>query len=123
MSIFSKETTNIYHVVELDRDSRLPEITADLRESLKALALNPAFNYLLQRFRVKKSAMEATLREGFKLDEQQLRYCQAGIFWAGEIERDLKSLTQTATQSRPATRDELSEFKKIASAIQLVGQD
>lgn len=123
MSLFSKEPNHIYHVIELDRDSRLPEITGDLRESLKALALNPAFNYLLQRFRVKKAAMESTLREGFKLDEQQLRYCQAGIFWAGEIERDLKSLTQTATQSRPAKRDELEEFKKISSAIQLVGQE
>lgn len=111
------------HVIELDRDSKLPELTGDLREALRALALSPAFTYLMHRFRVKKAAMETTLREGFKLDEQQLRYCQAGIWWAGEIERDIKSLTQAPSQTRPAVRDELEEFKKIASAVQLVGQE
>jgi hypothetical protein len=121
--MFKTETEHIYHVVELDRDSKLPELTGDLRESLKTLENNPAFNYIVRRFRVKKAAMEATLREGFKLDEQQLRYCQAGIYWAGEIERDIKSLTQVQTQSRPAVRDELEEFRKISSAIQLVGQE
>jgi hypothetical protein len=76
----------------------------------------------MQRFRVKKAAMESTLREGFKLDEQQLRYCQAGIYWAGEIERDIQALTQEQPQRRPAKIDELEEFKRISSAINLVGQ-
>lgn len=123
MDIFNREPKHIYHVIELDRNTKLPELTGDLRESLKSLALQPAFQYLLQRFRVKKAAMESTLREGFKLDEQQLRYCQAGIYWAGELERDIQSLTQVATQSRPVQYDELAEFRKISQAIELVGQD
>ena len=121
MNLFKREP--IYHVVEIDKSTKLPELTGDLRESLRTLALLPAFQYLLQRFRVKKAAMESTLREGFKLDEQQLRYCQAGIYWAGEIERDIKLLTQDVTQSRPAQVDELEEFRKISKAINLVGQD
>ena len=121
MNLFKREP--ICHVVEIDKSTKLPELTGDLRESLRTLALLPAFQYLLQRFRVKKAAMESTLREGFKLDEQQLRYCQAGIYWAGEIERDIKLLTQDVTQSRPAQVDELEEFRKISKAINLVGQD
>jgi hypothetical protein len=77
----------------------------------------------MQRFRIKKAAMETTLREGFKLDEQQLRYCQAGIYWAGEFERDIQILTQEQPQRRPAHIDEMSEFKRIHNAISLVGQD
>ena len=83
MSLFKGETEHHYHVIEFDKTTKLPELTGDLRESLKTLAIQPAFQYLMQRFRIKKAAMETTLREGFKLDEQQLRYCQAGIYWAG----------------------------------------
>jgi len=112
-----------YHVVELDKTTKLPELTGDLRDSLKSLALQPAFQYLIQRFRVKKAAMESTLREGFKLDEQQLRYCQAGIFWAGELERDIQILTQEQPTRRPAKEDELAEFKRISHSIELIGQE
>lgn len=123
MNLFKKETEHHYHVVELDRTTKLPELTGDLRESLKTLSMLPAFNYLMQRFRVKKAAMEATLREGFKLDEQQLRYCQAGIYWAAELERDIKLLTQEQPQTRPAAVDELEAFKQVAKSITLVGQN
>lgn len=123
MNLFKREPEHIYHVVEFDKQTKLPELTGDLRESLKTLALQPAFQYLMQRFRVKKAAMESTLREGFKLDEQQLRYCQAGIYWAGEIERDIKLLTQEQPQRRPAQVDELEEFRKVARSISLIGDD
>ena len=118
-----REVEHHYHVVEYDRNTKLPELTGDLRESLRTLATTPGFQYLMQRFRVKKAAMETTLREGFKLDEQQLRYCQAGIFWSGEIERDIQILTQEQPQRRPAAIDELEEFKRINRSISLVGQD
>lgn len=121
MNPFKRELEHVYHVVEIDRGSKLPELTGDLRESLKTLAMLPAFQYLMQRFRFKKAAMETTLREGFKLDEQQLRYCQAGIYWAGEIERDIKILTQEQPQRRPATVDESEAFKNISKAITLIG--
>lgn len=122
MNLFSKPE-HIYHVVEIDKSTKLPELSGDLRESLKTLSLLPGFQYLMQRFRVKKAAMEATLREGFKLDEQQLRYCQSGIYWAGEIERDIKILTQEQPQRRPASVDEMAEFKKVSNSITLIGQD
>lgn len=120
MNLFKRD---IYHVVELDKATKLPELTGDLKESLKTLSMLPAFQYIMQRFRIKKAAMEASLREGFKLDTEQLRYLQAGIFWAGEIERDLKTLTQERTQSRPATEDEMAQFKRIADSISLIGQE
>jgi len=123
MNLFKREPEHHYHVIEFDKSTKLPELTGDLRESLKTLALLPAFQYLMQRFRVKKAAMESTLREGFKLDEQQLRYCQAGIYWAGEIERDIKLLTQDQSQARPAKVDEMEEFRKVARSITLIGQD
>ena len=123
MNFWKRESTHHYHVVELDKSTKLPELTGDLRSALQTLALQPAFQYLMQRFRVKKAAMEGTLREGFKLDETQLRYCQAGIYWAGEIERDIKLLTQEQPTTRPASVDELESFRRVSKAITLVGQD
>ena len=123
MNLLKGKTEHHYHVIEFDKSTKLPELTGDLRESLKTLALLPAFQYLMQRFRVKKAAMETTLREGFKLDEQQLRYCQAGIYWAGELERDIKLLTQEQPSTRLPVADELAAFKQVAKAITLVGQN
>jgi hypothetical protein len=120
--MFKREAVNNYYIVEVEKGTKLPELTNDLKESLKTLALTPAFQYLMQRFRVKKAAMESTLKEGFKLDELQLRYCQAGIYWAGEIERDLQTLTQEQRTQRAPLPDELSEFRKINRSIELVGQ-
>jgi hypothetical protein len=123
MSLFKRETEHHYHIVEIDKSAKLPEPNDDLRNGLKALAVNPYFQYLMQRFRFKKAAMQTTLNEGFKLDEQTLRYCQAGLFWSGEIERDIKILTQEQPTTRPASVDELAAFKQVAKAITLVGQD
>jgi hypothetical protein len=123
MNLFNKEPNHIYHVIQLDTNTKLPELTGDLRESLKTLALQPSFQYLMQRFRIKKAAMETTLREGFKLDEQQLRYCQAGIYWSGEIERDIKLLTQEQPQTRSASVDEMAAFNQVRKAITLVGDE
>jgi hypothetical protein len=123
MSLFKREVEHIYHVVEVDKNTKLPELTGDLRESLKSLALQPAFQYLMQRFRTKKAAMETTLREGFNLEEKQIRYCQSGIWWAGELERDIQILTQAQPQRRPVQVDEMAEFNNVARAIELVGQE
>jgi hypothetical protein len=121
MNLFKRE--HVYHVVEIDREQKLPELNEDLRNGLKALSANPYFQYLLRRFRFKKIAMQTTLNEGFNLEDKQLRYCQAGIYWSGEIERDIQLLTQEQPQRRPAKVDELEEFKRINRAISLVGQD
>jgi len=123
MKLFKREPEHHFHIVELDKATRLPELTEDLKNSLRTLALTPAFQYLMQRFAFKKATMESTLREGFKLDEQQLRYCQAGIYWAGEIERDIQLLTQEVRPQRAPQVDELEQFRKINRSIELVGQD
>lgn len=123
MNLFKREIkeTHHYHTIELQANSKLPELTGDLRESLKTLSLYPAFQYLLQRLRFQKAAMETTLREGINLTETQLRYLQAGIFWAGQMEKDITVLTQSSPNSRPAQEDEHAEFEKVRQNLDMVG--
>src|SRR5580692_4779875 len=113
MKWFEKEVVR-YQLVEVEKGTKLPELTADLREQLRALQFSPAFQYLLMRFRYKKAAMDAAVQQGIDLSEIQLRYLQAGMYWAGELERDVTALTQaSASNPRPAFDNEAEEFRKI----------
>lgn len=117
-----KINKHIYHIIEIEKGSKLPELTADLKESLKAIGNFPAFQYLMLRFRNQKAGMETALREGMNLSESQLRYLQAGIYWSGQIERDIKSLTQPALpQPTPATNVEAAAFEQARQSLNLVG--
>lgn len=120
MDWYKKEVIK-HHVVEVEKGTRLPEITEDLRASLRALQLSPAFQYLIMRFRLQRAGMEDALKGGLNLDEKQLRYLQAGIFWASSIERDISALTQaSASTPRPAFDNEAEEFRKVRQNLELV---
>lgn len=121
MNIFKPVEIHHHHVIEVPQGHKLPELNGDLKESLKALYNHPGFQYLLQRLRFQKAAMESTLREGINLTEIQLRYLQAGIFWASQLEKDISSLTQSRPTQREAFPDEATEFAKIRQGIELVG--
>lgn len=123
MKWFEKEEKEVikYQIVEVKEGSKLPEITSDLRESLKTLQYSPAFQYLMMRARFKKAGMRAQMDEGINLSETQLRYLQAGIYWAGDMERDINALTQvSASTPRPAFDNEADEFNKIHSSLELI---
>lgn len=117
-----KRDVHHYHIVEVEKGAALPELTGDLKEALKALQHNPAFQYLLLRFKNKRAGLSNAINEGLNLTEVQLRYLQAGIYWAGEFERDIRLLTQTVPPTRPAVDREAEEFEKVRANLSLVGQ-
>lgn len=119
---FWQEEIHHDHIHDVPEGAKLPEITGDLRESIKALINHPGFNYLLQRFRFQKAAMETSLREGMNLTEIQLRYLQAGIYWASQFERDIATLTQSRPATRPAVDHEAEEFAKVRQSLEMIGQ-
>jgi len=120
MKLFNKEVIK-YQIIEVEKGTKLPELTADLKESLKTLQFSPAFQYLIMRFRNQRAAMTAALQGGMNLTELQLRYLQAGIHWAGELERDITALTQaSASTPRPSFDNEAEEFAKIKANLDLI---
>jgi hypothetical protein len=110
-------------IIELEKGSRLPELTGDLRESLRTLDYHPGFQYLLQRLRVAKAGILSQLQEGLSLTEVQLRYLQAGLYWAGWLENEHLSLSTKRPPSRPTTEDEEAEFRAIRENLELVGTE
>lgn len=111
-----------YQIVEVEKSLPLQEVGPELKESLKALQFHPAFQYLVNRLALKKAALATALHEGLDLSETQLRYLQAGIFWMGHLDREIKVLTQSPQASpRPASNYETEEFQKFQASLELVG--
>lgn len=116
-----KEWITKYRVVEVPEGTRLPELTPDLKESLKTLQHNPAFQYLLMRQRLQRGRVQSYINEGFKLDDNELRFAQAGMYWLGFLERDYKSLIRQPEFDRQATVSEQDEFNRIAETLESIG--
>lgn len=109
-----------YQILEVEKGSKLPELTADLKESLRALQHVPAFQYLIMKLRYDKAAVEKSLRDGLFLPEAQLRGLQAGCYWLEYLEREINSLTKGTTPPRPSTPTEAQEFEAIRQQIELI---
>lgn len=111
-----------FHVVEVPTGTKLPEITGDLRESLKTLQFNPAFSYIIQRLRVQRAGVQNALQEGLQLTETQIRFLQAGLYWLSYLEKDINVLTQaSANNPRPSFDNEAEQFAKIRQSLDFVG--
>jgi hypothetical protein len=120
--MFKGKDVHHYHIIEIEKGAKLPELTGDLKESLKALVNHPGFQYLLMRFRHQKAAITTALQEGMRLSETELRFLQAGTYWTSYLERDIHALTQSRPQATPAVDHEAQEFAKIQQNLDLVGQ-
>lgn len=113
-----------YVTVEVEAHSKLPELTSELRETFKTLTYNPAFQYLLVRLRLQKAAVQHQLAEGYTLDEREIRYLQAGVYWLNHLEAEVGRLTSVPTKLKtPATPDISDEFARVQASLDLIGQE
>jgi hypothetical protein len=118
--MFKRESQ--YKYIEVEKGTRLPELTNDLKESLAVLSHHPAFQYILMRLRFEKGQVQAYLNEGYQLDDKALRYLQAGIYWLSYIETQVNSLTRQPSPSRIDVPVDLNEeFRTIASSLESIG--
>lgn len=109
-------------VIEVDKGQRLPAMTAETKDGLRALSHNPYFQYIMTKLHLEKSLVQKALNEGFQLSEKELRYLQAGVYWLSHIESEVSRLTQTTTSpSAPAEPDVIEEFNRVNSALDLIG--
>lgn len=125
MSWFSKAVNKIeYKVVEIEREAKLPPVTADLRESIKTLQYHPGFQYLIHKMRYEKASLAKYLHEGFNLSEKELHHLQAGIHYIGWIEGELARLSAApASVVRSAAQEEREVFDRMRSSLELIGND
>jgi len=115
--------TNQYKIIEVEKPhSPLPELTQDVKESLKTLKYQPGYIYLMQRFNLQRAELERQLKFGFSLTEQQLHFLQAGIYHMGWIEEQIKTLTKEPRKAEfIPSPDEIELFERHSAALEAVG--
>jgi hypothetical protein len=112
----------VYKIIEAPKASPLPELTTELKESLRALQLHPGFQYLMMRLQLERATIRETLEKGYQIPEGGLRHLQAGVYYTGWLENEIKRLTSVPRgPERTATPDEERLFAEAHSALELIG--
>ena len=108
-------------VVELPAERK--KITPESEASILNLHGNPGFNALMDRLRVQRSVLEATLKNERHSDIRVVDHLQSGIYWMCYLEKYVerlvhKRLTARAIEMEP---DEADMVAIVQSAIERIG--
>lgn len=118
-----------YVVVEVEKPfQKVPPLTQELKDSIHALALTPAFQYIRAKARLEKAFLERQLREIRHEEVNSVNFLQNGIYWAGWLERQLVLAEQTGKDEVRSQYDILTgqddaAIREIENSISLVGRD
>lgn len=111
----------VYRVLEIEGSLKLPELSADLKDSLRSLQYHPGHNYMLSRLKLEQANLRKYLAEGFKLSEQELHHLQAGVFYTGWLEREINRLTSVPRKVESAVSSEDHKlFEELKAALEEV---
>jgi hypothetical protein len=105
-----------YIFVEADTP-RLPELTADIKESVASLQHHPGFVYLLAKLSVQRKYYESQLHTGRHVGDD-VAHLQAAIYWANWLERTCHGM-QPIHEANPS---EFEAFESARQSLELVGQ-
>ncbi len=118
-----------YVVVEVEKPfQKIPPLTQDLKDSIHALSLTPAFQYILAKARLEKAFLQRQLQEIRHDEVNSVNFLQNGIYWAGWLERQLKLSAQTGkdeviSQYDLLTGQDDAAVREIENSITLVGRN
>ena len=110
-----------YKIVEVEKTKRLGHIDPEIHKSVASLSIHPGFRYLLKKLAVEQAMLEGEIKSAPLKDVKSL---QAGIYWAGWLDRQLKfesALAAPHTTVSP-TQEEIDAFNQINAQLQVVGQ-
>lgn len=113
-----------YQVVEVDKPRELAHTDLETRKSVASLALHPGFRYLLAKLKTQKKFLEGQLISTPHTSIRDVHQLQAGIFWCGWLDSQLKYETALSEPKLPvsATQEELDAFAQVNAQLEIVGQ-
>lgn len=96
------------------------EVTPEGRASLAMLKDHPGFNYLINRLRLQRAALESALKFSKHQDFNQVLDLQAGIRWMMWLENQFMLAIQhpTREESRDPNAEELAALAEALSHIE-----
>lgn len=95
------------------------------RKALAGLAEHPGLQYLLNRIRLQRAALESALKYGTHADMKEVLALQAGIRWLTWTENQflLAVAHPDTTEKRDPNQEEWEALAQSMAAIQTVGED
>lgn len=109
-----------YRIVEVERPARMEPPTAEMKEMLKTLQFNPAFQYLMNRFRFMRAEIDRRLKqEGPTAPEIALKTLLASSIISEWFEHEIKRLTQEGHKPSVVANEDVTEaFRRMSEAIE-----
>ena len=117
-------TVNIIKPIEIIEVEQPRHIDlADSIESLEALSHHPGFTALMARLRLSRAQLQSRLATNLGATLDEVRFLQAGIYWSGWLETQIKSLVyKTKPKVSTPSEQEQAIFEEIHQSLELVGQ-
>ena len=110
-----------YRVLEVEGAVKLPELTPELKDSLRVLQSHSGFQYMLTRLKLEQANLKKYLHEGFQLSEQEMHHLQAGIHYTGWLEREIARLTSVPRKVESAISSEDHKlFEEVRSSLDII---
>lgn len=110
-----------YRVLEVEGAVKLPELTLELKDSLRVLQSHSGFQYMLTRLKLEQANLKKYLHEGFQLSEQEMHHLQAGIHYTGWLEREIARLTSVPRKVESAISSEDHKlFEEVRSSLDII---
>src|SRR4029077_21207095 len=86
----TKDPNDHIVVVEVEKPSPVPSLTAESKGAILSLKGHPGISYLLARLHLQCSYLETALRNNRHNDLCEVSALQAGIFWSSWLQRQLE---------------------------------
>jgi hypothetical protein len=102
----------------------LPQLDHAGRLALAGLAEHPGFNYLINRIRIQRAALESGLKYGQHQNMNDVLALQSGIRWLTWVENQFLLAVERPSQKAPRdpNADELEALQNALSFIEGVGE-
>ena len=111
-------------IVEVERPRPIVELDEEMAGTIASLSHHPGFLYLLDKLRLDRSYLEATLLNRRQNSLDEVNFLKAGVAWSrwleGQLERSVK-FKRPAPQNPELTEQQM--FDKLKEFVTVIGDE
>jgi len=107
----------------LEVEQRPPVVLDDaVRESVRALAWHPGFQYLRDKLRLQRAVLEAQLHGARQESLREVEFLQSGVYWIAWLESQIRREVGIPARAPAKVTDEEEELiEAVRASIESVG--
>lgn len=108
-------------VLEVERATRVPELTEDMAKSIGTLQSHPGFQYLLAKLKFHRSVLKEQLAGNRQETMADVIMLQSGVAWSGWLQGQLDAaMGFKPSAPAPAGQSELAIFEEAQRQLEVL---